>query len=374
MNPKSWAEAAFELIWRISVRAALWAGGIYVVYRVRSIIVFVVIAAVLTYALLPIIDVLCRPRIPGLSRKFHRFAATFFVFLITGYLIGVIATEFAKPFGNELNGLQRNSGAYVNQLQVFINSTSKWYHALPDDAQKFIQQQNLHWVADSLTTWCSNIAKGTMQIFDNLLNIVLIPVLAFYFALDPRGLKREFVAIVPKPRVRIALGLIHEINSIMRSYIAGQIVLCIIAGVSIGVILHFMHMPYVLILGAFAGVTRAVPVVGPIVSGLAIVLLGTAQSPITGLKLLIIFSLIQIIESKFIMPKLIGDRMRLHPAVIIIALLIGAEFFGTFGMFMAAPVAALIRVLVRYYMVNPKASHLWGLSHEQIPDAGAGDS
>jgi len=115
-------------------------------------------------------------------------------------------------------------------------------------------------------------------------------------------------------------------------------------------------------MSVFAGVTRAVPVVGPIVSGLAIVLLGVTQSVSLGLWLLIFFVVLQFAESKFIMPKLIGDRMQLHPATIIISLLVGAEFFGIFGMFMAAPVAAIIRVLIRYYLIKPRKMRIWGLA------------
>jgi predicted PurR-regulated permease PerM len=124
-------------------------------------------------------------------------------------------------------------------------------------------------------------------------------------------------------------------------------------------------MPYVLILSVFAGVTRAVPIIGPIVSGLAIIFFGLAKAPIIALNLLVFFALMHFAESKFIMPKLIGDRMKLHPAVIIIVLLIGAEFFGILGMFLAAPVAALLRVLVRYYLIKPKELRVWGLSRQR---------
>ncbi|MCL6630469.1 MAG: AI-2E family transporter, partial [Armatimonadetes bacterium] len=116
-----------------------------------------------------------------------------------------------------------------------------------------------------------------------------------------------------------------------------------------------------LILGVFSGLTRAIPVIGPIVSGLVIVLLGLAKAPVVGLYLLGFFAALHFVESKFIMPYLIGERMKLHPAVVIIVLLIGAEFFGIFGMFMAAPVAAILRVLIRHYLIKPKNTHVWGL-------------
>ncbi len=187
--------------------------------------------------------------------------------------------------------------------------------------------------------------------------------LAFYFTLDSRVLKREFVALVPRSRTREALAVLHEINSVMRSYVIGQIILCVIAGVVVGLFLKLLDMQYVLILSVFAGVTRAVPVIGPIVSGAAIVLLGVIKSPLIGLYLLVFFSLLHFAESKFIMPKLIGHRMQLHPAIIIVALLIGAEFFGILGMFMAAPVTAIVRVFVRYYFIKPRKLRVWGLSH-----------
>jgi predicted PurR-regulated permease PerM len=122
-------------------------------------------------------------------------------------------------------------------------------------------------------------------------------------------------------------------------------------------------MPYVAVLSILSGVTRAVPIVGPIVAGIVIVLLATIQSPILGLYMLIFFAGLHFVESKFIMPKLIGHRMELHPALVIIVLLIGAEFFGLLGMFLAAPVAAIIRTLIRYYIIKPKELRVWGLNN-----------
>ena len=109
--------------------------------------------------------------------------------------------------------------------------------------------------------------------------------------------------------------------------------------------------------------TRAVPIIGPIVAGVVIVLLALIKSPMLGLYMLVFFALLHFVESKFIMPKLIGHRMQLHPALVIVVLLIGAEFFGVLGMFLAAPVAAIIRTLIRYYILKPKELRVWGLTN-----------
>ena len=363
MNPKAWVEAIVELIWRVGLRLALWVGLGYVLYRIRTILATIVIAAVLTYAIIPIVDFLCSRRIKGLSRKHHRLIATLLVFITLAGITSLVVREFINPFDREIKDLGNNSTAYLSNLQSFVNKAQKWYFELPEDLQKFVSEQDFKGVFNSLTTWTSKLVKNSVGFFSHVIDIILIPVLAFYFTLDSRSLKREFVAVVPRRRAREALAIIHEINCIMRSYVIGQIILCVIAGVMVGLVLHFLRMPYVLIMGVFSGVTRAVPVIGPIISGIAIVLLGASQSPMLGLHLLVFFTTLHFVESKFIMPKLIGKRMQLHPALIILVLLIGAEFFGIFGMFMAAPVAAVIRVLVRYYLIKPKQLHVWGLTH-----------
>ena len=121
-----------------------------------------------------------------------------------------------------------------------------------------------------------------------------------------------------------------------------------------GVVLNLLGMPYALVLAVFAGITRAIPIVGPIVSGIPICILGALQSLPMGFALLIFMIIMHFAESKFIMPILIGDRMKLHPAIILIVLLIGAELFGILGMFLAAPIAAIIRELIYHYIIIPR--------------------
>jgi predicted PurR-regulated permease PerM len=103
-----------------------------------------------------------------------------------------------------------------------------------------------------------------------------------------------------------------------------------------------------------AGITRAIPVIGPVVSGIPICILAALQSVNLGVGMLVFMVIMHFVESKFIMPILIGDRMKLHPAVILIVLLIGAELFGLLGMFLAAPIAAVVREMIYFYVIRPR--------------------
>jgi predicted PurR-regulated permease PerM len=195
---------------------------------------------------------------------------------------------------------------------------------------------------------------STLAFLTHVVDIVLIPVLAFYFVMDFRSLRREFLALVPKKRVREALYLLRDTGQIMQSYVVGQFILCLIAAVLTGIVLYALGIDYALVLAVFAGITRAIPIIGPVVSGVPITILGSLHSIDTGIILLGFTVIMHFAESKFIMPKLIGHRMKLHPAVVLIVLLIGAEFLGLLGMFLAAPIAAIIRELIRFYLLNTK--------------------
>src|SRR5262249_41988136 len=158
----------------------------------------------------------------------------------------------------------------------------------------------------------------------NIVEIVILPVLAFYFLIDGRKLKHEFVALLPRKRLPECVRMINEFNRIMRAFIVGQFILCLLAGLIVGGGLWLLGVKFPFILGVLAGITRAIPIIGPIIGGIPIILLALAtKGPGVALAVLGFFTFMHFAESKFIMPMLIGDRMELHPVIILLVLLIG---------------------------------------------------
>ncbi|MDI6826917.1 MAG: AI-2E family transporter [Armatimonadota bacterium] len=366
MNPKSRVEGIFELIWgvgiRIALRIALWVGLAIFLWKARSVLTAVIIAAVLAYAMLPVVEFLCSYRVRGMKRRTQQIIATTLVFILLISFMISFTLAFISPLRGEMAGLAASLEGSSEQVSKIFESLKKWYMELPDDLRQLLSTQDFTKLGAEVSSWIKGAITKTINWVSHLVDIIAIPVLAFYFILGSKTLKREFVGLIPKRRAREALAILHEINAIMRSYIVGQLLLCVIAGFVVAAALSLAGMPYVLILSLFAGVTRAVPIIGPIISGLLIVLIGLAKSPWIGIYLLVFVVALHFIESKFIMPLLIGDRMQLHPALILIVLLIGAQFFGITGMFLAAPVAAILRVLIRFYVVKPPKVRVWGLS------------
>lgn len=393
------SENLLNTVWRLLVRLALIAGILYACFRLRSVITTLFVAAIIAYVLDPIVEWLSRKRgfvqfhngvaftcsrtvdalrrlfVPtaptgsrtGLRRHALRSFATLYVFVLAILVLWQGTTLVVTPFVSEFRALTSPEG----RKQALANKEKAlgWYNehvpdwARSDKVQQQIRQSSVSGsLANYLQGAATEIGRHILESFSALVEILLLPVLAFYFLIDGRQLKHEFVGLLPRAWIRETLHILRDFNRIMRSFIVGQFILCLLAGVVVGVGLALLKVKYPMILGVFAGITRAIPIIGPIVGGIPIVVLTLVTKGMgVGLAVLGFFTFLHFAESKFIMPMLIGDRMNLHPVIIIVVLIVGNEVGGLLiggqigallGMFFAAPVAAIIRVLVRRYWLH----------------------
>jgi predicted PurR-regulated permease PerM len=382
------AEETMLVIWQFTKKLALLITAIYVAFRygplllyhLRSIIIAVLAAAVLAYALMPGADWLCRVPLKKLRRRPRRVVASLIVLVVFLGLVALSVTLFIDPLKQEIAQFSGKMGEYSREISRSFNRAMKWYtEFVPVNVKNVVEKQDFR----ALGVWATDYAKRLVTLTTSsvgvILEIFLVPVLAFYFVLDHKSISRELYGLIPKPRRRNAMMIGRGIGEIMQSYIFGQIILCVIAGVLTGLFLTFMGVPYVVVLAMFAAITRAIPIIGPVVSGIPIVLVGILYSGgawTLPVYLLIFVIVMHFAESKFIMPHLIGERLHLNPAVVIIVLLIGAEFMGLIGMFLAAPVAAIIRELIRFYYIRPgcKSHDRSGLCGKRRSSPAAGTS
>lgn len=358
------ADYTISVVWGILKRLILAGAGLYVLFRygpyvlagLRTAAICVLAATILTYVLLPGVDLLCRWRIRRLKPRTQRMIATTLVFAAFFAIIGGSIAIAIQPLQAEANVFVRNFGTYKETIGDWADKAGSIYaESVPERIKQQIEKIDYSRLASSITEYAKQGLKAVASSIGFIVELVLVPVLAFYFVFDHKPLAREVYGLVPRQRRRDAIKIGHNVGTVLQSYIFGQLILCAIAGILTGCFLTIIDIPYVVVLALFAGVTRAVPVIGPVVSGIPIVLVGILNSsgPATPAILLIFVIVMHLAESKLIMPQLIGERLHLHPVVVIVALLIGAEFFGLIGMFMAAPVAAVLRELIRSYYIRP---------------------
>jgi Predicted permease len=362
-SPIAWMRAVLWLLSRIALYTFLIVGGIYVLGRLKIVIAYVVVAVIIAYIMRPMATWICQKAdgylVPkSWSMHKRRTLATFYV-LVVVFVGGYYAARFMlSPFVDQIRDVSTHwESDYKPRFDRYMVDARGWYTRTvrPETREKIegsIKQGTGDW-QKSITAAVGEAARHVGELAHQVVEIVLLPVLAYYFALDSKQLKHQVVPAVPRKRRREVARIIHEFNRIMHSFVIGQAILCLLAGIVVGLLLALIGVPYALTLGVLAGVTRAIPIIGPILGGIPIILLTlvTAGMP-KALLVLSIFTFMHFAESKFVMPMLIGERMNLHPVVIIIVLLIGQEFGGLLGMFFAAPIAALLRVIVRRYYLR----------------------
>ncbi|MCW3053016.1 MAG: hypothetical protein JWN14_2186 [Chthonomonadales bacterium] len=379
-------------VWRLLWRLALVALVLYACYRLRNIFTTLLVAAIIAYVLDPLVEWLVgrtlfikahgafanmvnstkavftrMPPVHIKTPKKHalRAYATLYVFVFTVLIVWQGAKLVVTPFVQEFKSVTAKDASGKSQLQTLTERALKRYDETAPEAmksEKILGNIKTSSLGERLVEPGQEILRRVAESLKSVVEIVLLPVLAFYFLIDGRKLKHEFVALVRRPYLRDTLFLLREFNRIMRDFVYGQFILCVLAGAVVWLGLAALGVKYPVTMGVLAGITRAIPIIGPILGGIPIILLTwVTKGTTTALGVLGFFTLLHLVESKFIMPMLIGDRMELHPIIIILVLLIGGETGGILiggqlgallGMFFAAPIASLVRIIIRRYWLR----------------------
>jgi len=352
---------ALERWLRVTIGMVLVAAAAYLLFRLRFVLVTVSIAAMLAYALLPLVDGLARVRVAG--RAMPRFGAVLTVFLVVTILLVVACQLAARPIAAESGRFAQNVQQYEVQLATGFSQVRASVGAGLSPAMRAKMDEALNQAGGLIVAALSRVMQMTARWLTHIIEIVMIPILAFYFLVDLPSLGGELLEFLPPTWRGTVLWAAPRADRILAGYVRGQIILMAISGVVVSVGLAIIHMPFPLLLGIVAGLTRAIPVVGPVLGGIPIVGLALLQSPNTAAAVLIFFVALQLVESQIIIPQIIGHELRLRAATILLALLIGNALFGLTGMFLAAPAAAFLKALGE--LANERAAEPRGVARER---------
>ncbi len=194
------------------------------------------------------------------------------------------------------------------------------------------------------------VSRSGFALLGMLANIVLLPVLTFFFLRDWDVLVERVGALVPRDHFAIVRKLSMESDAVLGGFLRGQLLVMLLLGVLYAVGLWMVGLDLGILIGVIGGLLTFVPYLGPaavIVMGsiAALVQFGDWQH-LAGVAA--VFTVGQVIESYWLTPKLVGDRIGLHPMAVIFSVLAGGQLFGFLGMLLALPVAAVANVLLHY--------------------------
>lgn len=220
------------------------------------------------------------------------------------------------------------------------------------DFSRLIELMRSHWQSAGgvATTLLGYLSRSGGAILALVANVILLPVLTFFFLRDWDALVARVAALVPRTHLDTVSRLAREASDVLGGFLRGQFMVMVLLGVMYGLGLWGVGLDLGILIGIIAGLLTFVPYLGPS-SGIllgcvaALVQYGDWQH-IAGV--LAVFGVGQVIETYWLTPKLVGDRIGLHPVAVILAVFAGGQLFGFLGMLLALPVAAVANVLLRY--------------------------
>ncbi|MDP9018124.1 MAG: AI-2E family transporter [Candidatus Eremiobacteraeota bacterium] len=320
--------------------------------RIESITIIIILAIFLAYVLYPLVR--------RLNVKLPVLAAVLIVYAGLFAVVGLLLVVVLPALTNEITQIALGYPHFVNVVQTqmmnpqtpFIARLPEWLRAavasLPVDASNWFRTHRYDATLSALT-----MLAGTLTI---VATAVIVPVLSAYMLLDSENLKRYFVALIPQPHREKGLGILVELDEVIGGFIRGQLLVGASVGILITGMLLALHVPYAVLIGIAAAILDIVPYVGAVITFVPAVLLaffnnGAGNAAIVAVLFILIFEL----EGHLIAPAIVSKTVALSPLAVILAILIGGDMMGIVGMFIAVPVAGMLRVLA-YYVFPKKVS------------------
>ncbi len=322
----------------------------YLLSQVTPIYLPIILAVVLSFILNPLVAALTNLRMGSRAAMPHSLAVVLAIVAGIGVLAATVGFIFS-PFVSEFNHFIVNLPALIQKIQSLTGLLEERAHAIDLPANiSTVVDQVLSSAAAYAVTLGRRALTATVGFASQVVELVVVPVLTYYFLKDWRELKASTLDALPPDWHARALVLINEMGTTVSGYIRGQAVVSVIMGFLVFAGMYFLRVDYPLVLGLLCALTEAIPIIGPIIGAAPAVFLAYLTAPELAAKVVVFFLVIHQLENHIIVPKVMGRPIDLHPVTVIISLLIGGQLMGIVGMILAVPVAALLKVLYR---------HLW---------------
>ena len=348
--------------WRMLLWAAMLLVVGWIVWRARGALIPFAFGALLAYTLTPVVDVVAATlptSVFGLlsSRRhqievYRRGVAVLLVYAVIGAgLFG--AGSVIIPLAAD------QTVEFVNDLPTIIDDAqeqaSDWLtqyrERVPDDVQERVDSY-----ADdagaALADRLEGVARRSVDLFTSTIVLIfgfaIVPFWMFYALRDRHTAGRNFMNAVPEPVRDDAVNVLAIADRLLVRYIRGQIFLGFIVGTAVGVGLTFMNVKFSLALGLIAGVTELIPIIGPWLGAVPGIVIVAATDPDRLIWVALLYVAVQQVENSLLVPRVQGRAADLHPAMVILLLVVAGAAFGFVGLVVVVPLAAILRELFWY--------------------------
>jgi predicted PurR-regulated permease PerM len=318
--------------------------SVWFINELLAVLTPFIIAFLISYLLNPLIVFLEKKKI---KRTLAALISILIILIFTGLAISFVIPPFINQIGNLLN----NAPQKISEIEKFFTE-----RILPElnrlgilypDIQKTLSTEipaKLQSVLNGLLNGLLNIFSGISFIFNQIINLVVIPVITFYLLRDYDKISDTVVNLFNEEHRLTFIKVADRINRIFGNYIRGYLIVSLINGTIVTTGLTLIGVPYAVVLGILSALLNFIPYFGMVIS-LTIGFLVSVLSGLSGINLIlvpVVYIGENILESYFISPKIIGESVGLHPLLVLLALFVFGYFGGLIGMLIGVPVTALL--------------------------------
>jgi|CXWL01.1.fsa_nt_gi predicted PurR-regulated permease PerM len=344
-------------------------------YALRGVVLPLLLGLGIAYVLDPVVSWVERR---GYSRTVGVVALGFLLLialatsvLIVLPMIGEQTHRLTDRWPEYRQRLEAQAGPFVAGLQ---EKYPQEIARLQEQASEFARAQ-LPRVASAVGHWLMGVLSSAVGVFVLVLNLLFVPVFAFYLLVDFPALRRALVELVPLPFRATTVGLVGEVHQAVSAFLRGQLTIALILAVFNAIGLTIVGVPLGLLIGLVAGLANMVPYMSLVV-GLAPALLlcwAEYQSLPRLVAVIAVFGGGHLLEGMVLSPRILGHSVNLHPVWIMLALILGGSWFGIVGMLLAVPVAASVQVFVKHGAAAYRRSRIYR-GEDQAPPAPTAES
>ncbi|RKN85839.1 AI-2E family transporter [Paenibacillus ginsengarvi] len=315
-----------------------------VIALVKTVFLPVLLTGVVYYLLNPIVD--------WLERKgMRRSASIALLYMLIAGLIALLITIVVPFIRAQIESLLENFPRYSKQVEqqlaeivgsgLFERLQQTFSFEPADYVQKLFGQLS-NWLSNAWTS----IGAFVGAVTEIVLSVVIVPLILFYLLRDGRRLPHYIAKFIPTRLREQSLEVMSEMNRQISSYIRGQIIVSFCIGMLLYIGYLVIGLDYSLVLAIFAACTSVVPYLGPVIAITPALIIAIVTSPIMLLKMVIVWTIVQLVEGKFISPQIMGKNLHIHPITILFVILTAGKLFGIVGIILAIPGYAVLKVIV----------------------------
>ncbi|MCL6649341.1 MAG: AI-2E family transporter [Chloroflexi bacterium] len=316
------------------------------------------LGVVLAYALAPAVSLLEARGIAG--RSLPRGLAIALLYLSAALVLALLLWFTLPPLFAQVRQLISGAPGYLARIQAGFGGVVAWYQQLDLNPQLRAEIES---GVSSLGSSALGVAQGfalgavaaTGRTVSMLFGLLLLPFWVFYLLRDQHELGPQLLRLAPSSWQPTVRDLAVIADQVLGRYLRGQLLLMLAVGLAVLVATTLLGLTvaptvgsYALLLAVVAGVTEAIPIVGPVLGGAVGVAIAIVDGPSAVLWTLLAYVVVQQLENTLLVPKIMGEALEVRPAVLILALAVGSQVAGILGALLAGPLLALFTLWFRY--------------------------